>query len=47
LTAPNAAGERWLAAGDFLWLTDVANNLRSILERKPPKYLHVRLRMRW
>lgn len=29
MTAPNAAGERFLGAGDFLWMSDIAEVLRA------------------
>ncbi|MEO6086340.1 MAG: hypothetical protein ABIQ18_24825 [Umezawaea sp.] len=31
MTAPEAAGERFIAAGDFLWLAEIAAELRSKL----------------
>jgi nucleoside-diphosphate-sugar epimerase len=31
MTAPQAAGERFVAAGEFLWLADIAQILRSSL----------------
>ena len=31
MTAPQAAGERFIAAGEFLWLADIAQILRSHL----------------
>jgi dihydroflavonol-4-reductase len=40
MTRPSAAGERFLAAGDFLWLTEVADVLRAALgeqARKVPR----------
>ena len=29
MTAPEAAGQRFIAAGDFLWMEDIARTLRS------------------
>lgn len=40
MTAPEAAGERFLAAGDFQWMEDIAATLRSSLDvdgRKVPR----------
>ncbi|WP_315837511.1 aldehyde reductase [Bradyrhizobium prioriisuperbiae] len=34
MTAPPAAGQRFLAAGDFMWMQDVAQTLRSKLGAK-------------
>ena len=31
MTAPKAAGERFIAAGDFMWMEDIAKTLRSKL----------------
>lgn len=37
LTAPNAAGERFIAAGDFVWMADIANVLRARLGDRAAK----------
>ena len=31
MTAPNAAGQRFLATGDFMWMKDIAGTLRARL----------------
>jgi hypothetical protein len=31
MTSPEAAGERFLAVGDFMWMEDIANTLRAQL----------------
>jgi len=31
MTAPEAAGERLIAAGDWMWMKDIAETLRSSL----------------
>ena len=37
MTAPAAAGERFIAAGDFLWLRDMARTLRAQLGQRAEK----------
>jgi nucleoside-diphosphate-sugar epimerase len=37
LTAPEAAGQRFIAAGEFLWMADVARLLRERLGRAAAK----------
>ena len=37
MTAPEAAGERFIAAGEFLWMSDVAKTLRARLGRHAAK----------
>jgi len=37
MSAPEAAGERFLAAGDFLWMKDIANALREGLGDRAKK----------
>jgi nucleoside-diphosphate-sugar epimerase len=36
LTAPNAAGQRFLAAGDFMWMEDIAKTIRDTLKLRIP-----------
>jgi nucleoside-diphosphate-sugar epimerase len=37
MTAPEAAGQRFLAAGDFMWMADIARTLQSQLGEKAHK----------
>jgi dihydroflavonol-4-reductase len=37
MTSPEAAGQRFLAVGDFLWMTDIAATLRSRLGERAGK----------
>ena len=37
MTAPEAAGQRFIAAGEFLWMEDIATTLRTRLGRRAPK----------
>lgn len=37
MTSPEAAGQRFLAAGDFLWMKEVADTLRSSLGERAAK----------
>jgi dihydroflavonol-4-reductase len=37
MTAPEAAGQRFIAAGDFMWMKDMASTLRSALGATAPK----------
>jgi nucleoside-diphosphate-sugar epimerase len=37
MTSPAAAGERFIAAGDFMWLSDIAQTLRSKLGKRAAK----------
>ncbi|HTF42877.1 MAG TPA: hypothetical protein VK641_03205, partial [Terriglobales bacterium] len=37
MTAPEAAGQRFLAAGDFLWMEEIARTLRSKLGSRAAK----------
>lgn len=37
MTAPGAAGERFIAGGDFMWMKEVAGTLRARLGERAPK----------
>jgi nucleoside-diphosphate-sugar epimerase len=37
MTAPEAAGQRFIAAGDFMWLAEIASTLRSRLGDRASK----------
>ena len=37
MTAPQAAGERFIAAGDFFWMADIAKILKAELGAKAAK----------
>jgi nucleoside-diphosphate-sugar epimerase len=37
MAAPEAAGQRFIAAGDFMWMEDIATTLRSRLGGRAPK----------
>ncbi len=37
MTSPEAAGERFIASGDFLWMREIASTLRSTLGEKASK----------
>jgi dihydroflavonol-4-reductase len=37
MTAPEAAGQRFIAAGDFMWMADMAHTLRAGLDGAPAK----------
>ena len=37
MTAPEAAGERFIAAGEFMWLADIAPTLRARLGERAAK----------
>jgi len=37
MTAPEAAGQRFIAAGDFMWMSDISNTLRAKLGARAKK----------
>jgi nucleoside-diphosphate-sugar epimerase len=37
MTSPEAAGQRFIAAGDFLWMNEIAATLRSSLGERARK----------
>jgi dihydroflavonol-4-reductase len=37
MTAPEAAGQRFIAAGEFMWMTDVSKTLRAELGKAAGK----------
>lgn len=37
VTSPSAAGERFIGAGDFMWLSEIAQTLRSRLGQHAPR----------
>jgi dihydroflavonol-4-reductase len=43
MTLPNAAGQRFIAAGDFMWMSDIANTLRVQLGDRGARVPHRRL----
>jgi dihydroflavonol-4-reductase len=37
MLSPEAAGQRFIAAGDFMWMADIASTLRSRLDKRASK----------
>jgi nucleoside-diphosphate-sugar epimerase len=47
MTAPNAAGQRFLATGDFMWMKDIAGTLRARLGERAARVRPARCRTSW